>query len=98
MLSNWNPIGTTARPCGALGTLLSRSGRVLGAAVVRCTVVARDTCTMRLVSWNVAGYRNGAEAPRLTRQADALAGERPDVVALHGGMDDLRTGARALCS
>ena len=37
---------------------------------------------MRLVSWNVAGRRDGSRAPRLTRQADAIASEDPDVVAL----------------
>ena len=37
---------------------------------------------MRLVSWNVAGHRDGPKAPRLTLQADAIASERPDLVAL----------------
>jgi endonuclease/exonuclease/phosphatase family metal-dependent hydrolase len=41
-----------------------------------------DTCDMRLVSWNVAGHCNEPKAPRLTRQADAIASERPDIVAL----------------
>ena len=37
---------------------------------------------MRSVSWNVAGRRDGPRAPRLTQQADAIASEDPDVVAL----------------
>jgi len=37
---------------------------------------------MRLVSWNVAGRRDGPRALRLTQQADAIASEAPDVVAL----------------
>lgn len=41
-----------------------------------------DTGVMRLVSWNVAGKIDGARAPRLCAQVQALAEEQPDVVAL----------------
>ena len=37
---------------------------------------------MRLVSWNVAGKIDGPRAARLSAQVQAIAGERPDVVAL----------------
>ena len=37
---------------------------------------------MRLVCWNVAGKIDGPRAARLSAQAQAIAGERPDVVAL----------------
>src|SRR5204863_346906 len=37
---------------------------------------------MRLVSWNVAASRDGRKTARLGCQVDAIAGERPDVVAL----------------
>ena len=37
---------------------------------------------MRVVSWNVAGRTDGSRAPALSRQAEAIAAERPDVIAL----------------
>ncbi|MGH8732315.1 MAG: endonuclease/exonuclease/phosphatase family protein [Burkholderiales bacterium] len=37
---------------------------------------------MRLVCWNVAGKIDGPRAARLSAQAQAVDGERPDVVAL----------------
>lgn len=37
---------------------------------------------MRLVSWNVEGKIDGPRAARLSAQVRAIAGERPDVVAL----------------
>src|SRR6185503_10123682 len=43
---------------------------------------AGDSGQVRLVSWNVAGRTDGPTANRLCAQAEALADERPDLVAL----------------